>query len=188
MLANTSNELTGSTIAALTDGRVSQTGASKALRRLVASGLVEARPAGSAILYRLNHDHLAAPAIMELATMTDALIRRLQDLVAGWELQPAAIALFGSSARGDSGPDSDIDLLVVRADNTPAEESTWLDQVDGLSEAVRKWTGNTCEILEYSRSEMASLVASGDGLVDNLRNDAISIVGTEMRTLLRANP
>lgn len=32
--------------------------------------------------------------------------------------------LFGSRARGDSGPDSDIDLLVILDDDTPAHHLT----------------------------------------------------------------
>ena len=37
---------------------------------------------------------------------------------------PRRVILFGSHARGDAGPDSDIDLLVVVDDNTPAEKVT----------------------------------------------------------------
>lgn len=32
------------------------------------------------------------------------------------EVEPASVLLFGSVARGDDGPDSDIDLMVVLAD------------------------------------------------------------------------
>jgi len=38
--------------------------------------------------------------------------------------RPRRMILFGSRARGDSGPDSDIDLLVVVDDDTPAEKVT----------------------------------------------------------------
>jgi len=34
-----------------------------------------------------------------------------------------SVVLFGSKARGDSGPDSDVDLLVVLADDDPALRS-----------------------------------------------------------------
>jgi predicted nucleotidyltransferase len=36
--------------------------------------------------------------------------------------RPLRVILFGSHARGDNGPDSDIDLLVVVDDDTPAEK------------------------------------------------------------------
>ena len=35
--------------------------------------------------------------------------------------QPRRVILFGSAARGDAGPDSDIDLLVVLDDDAPNE-------------------------------------------------------------------
>lgn len=38
--------------------------------------------------------------------------------------QPRRVILFGSAARGEAGPDSDIDLLVVVDDDTPAEKVT----------------------------------------------------------------
>ena len=43
------------------------------------------------------------------------LVRRLIDVY-----HPLRIYLFGSAARGDAGPDSDFDLMVVVADATPA--------------------------------------------------------------------
>jgi predicted nucleotidyltransferase len=37
---------------------------------------------------------------------------------------PRRVIVFGSAARGDAGPDSDIDLLVIVDDDTPAEKVT----------------------------------------------------------------
>jgi len=38
--------------------------------------------------------------------------------------RPRRVILFGSVARGEAGPDSDIDLLVVVDDDTPSEKLT----------------------------------------------------------------
>jgi hypothetical protein len=38
--------------------------------------------------------------------------------------RPLRVILFGSAARGDAGPDSDIDLLVILDDNAPPEKLT----------------------------------------------------------------
>jgi len=38
--------------------------------------------------------------------------------------RPQRVILFGSAARGEAGPDSDIDLLVVLDDDVPAEMVT----------------------------------------------------------------
>jgi predicted nucleotidyltransferase len=37
---------------------------------------------------------------------------------------PRRVVLFGSRARGESGPDSDIDLLVILDDDAPADRLT----------------------------------------------------------------
>ncbi|HET7291726.1 MAG TPA: nucleotidyltransferase domain-containing protein [Vicinamibacteria bacterium] len=42
--------------------------------------------------------------------MVDAIVRRIVAVA-----QPDRIILFGSAARGELGPDSDIDLLVIKA-------------------------------------------------------------------------
>jgi predicted nucleotidyltransferase len=56
--------------------------------------------------------------------MTEPLVpRELLDPVVAY-FRPRRVILFGSRARGDSGPDSDIDLLVVVDDDTPAEKVT----------------------------------------------------------------
>ena len=55
---------------------------------------------------------------------TDALVPpELLDPVVAY-LNPRRIILFGSAARGDAGPDSDIDLLVILDDDTPPERLT----------------------------------------------------------------
>lgn len=38
--------------------------------------------------------------------------------------RPRRVVLFGSRARGDSGPDSDFDLLVILDDDAPADRLT----------------------------------------------------------------
>ena len=38
--------------------------------------------------------------------------------------RPRRVVLFGSAARSEAGPDSDIDLLVILDDNAPSEQLT----------------------------------------------------------------
>jgi uncharacterized protein len=58
---------------------------------------------------------ISAPPAAEDPVLTE-VVRRLQELY-----QPERIYLFGSTARGESGPDSDYDLMVVVPDETPAD-------------------------------------------------------------------
>src|ERR1017187_5154400 len=45
------------------------------------------------------------------------IVRRLTDVY-----RPERIYLFGSTARGDAGPDSDYDLMIVLPDDAPADK------------------------------------------------------------------
>ena len=187
ILARTSNELTGNGIAAVANGKVSQTGANKALKRLVADGLVVSRPAGKAILYALNRDHVAARSIIELSELRSALTNRIREQVTGWHVQPLAVALFGSTARGQGSGNGDIDLLVIRPDAIDDENSVWATQTMELTDAVQRWSGNSCEILEYAEGEFASLVRVGDTLVEQLRTDAVGLIGKSPGDLTRVD-
>ena len=79
----------------------------------VQQGIVEEQAGGNAVLYRLNCAHLAAPAVVELADVWAVLLERLTAELSDWPVRPRFAALFGSAARGTSGPDSDIDVFLV---------------------------------------------------------------------------
>lgn len=51
--------------------------------------------------------------MMTLGEAIEEAVRRIVD-----EAHPIQVVLFGSAARGDLGPDSDLDLLVVMPDGT----------------------------------------------------------------------
>lgn len=61
------------------------------------------------VIGRESEAPIADPVLAEI-------VRRLVEAY-----QPERIYLFGSKARGDAGPDSDYDLLVVAPDDAPAE-------------------------------------------------------------------
>jgi predicted nucleotidyltransferase len=47
-----------------------------------------------------------------MIAVTDELLRQMVQAIVG-EVAPEAIYLFGSRARGEAGPESDVDLLIV---------------------------------------------------------------------------
>jgi predicted nucleotidyltransferase len=70
------------------------------------------------------------------------IVRRLIDAY-----QPERIYLFGSKARGDAGPDSDYDLLLVVPDDAPPERR------DGkLAYRVLWDTGAAADVIIWERS------------------------------------
>ena len=60
---------------------------------------------------------VAIPAPPDFGPNTDDVLRIIRKI--GSALSPKAIILFGSRARGEARPDSDVDLLVVWRDETP---------------------------------------------------------------------
>jgi uncharacterized protein len=77
-----------------------------------------------------------------------ALARLLERLIAAYE--PVQIYLFGSKARGDSGPDSDFDLLIVVPDD--AQEHRRRSRLA----YERLWgTGTAADVLVWTKSRFA---------------------------------
>ena len=100
-----------------------------------------------------------------------------------WPTQPVATWLFGSAARGEAAATGDVDIMVVRQDQQSDDEA-WQQQLDELAAQVRRWSGNVCEILVLTDSELEAAVHRGDRLIDELRRDAIHLVGAQPRALL----
>src|SRR6266545_1769741 len=141
VLRGTTRLLTGRDVARLVRAG-SQPTVNASLRRLSDEGLVHVEEAGNAYLYTLNREHLAAPAVELLADVRAELVRRLRDEIAGWQVAPAHLSIFGSAARGDGDTASDIDIFVVRPRDVPDDDQRWRDQLDRLSDHVLAWTGN----------------------------------------------
>jgi predicted nucleotidyltransferase len=155
------------------------------LTRLARHGLVRESPAGSAYLYSINREHLAWPAVQDLAGIRRELLSRLRQTLGEWEVPARCAALFGSAARGDGGLDSDIDLLVIRQRRVSVDDETWQVQLDRLRGEVRAWTGNSCQIYELGSDDLQRHIAAGDPMVAAWRTDAITVAGKDLRGLLR---
>src|SRR5665647_1532273 len=123
-------------------------GIRRVLVRLSRQGVVRAERVGNAFAYRLNTDHLAAGPIIELANLQRTLLARIEERLGEWAFPPAYAAVFGSAARGTMTSTSDLDLLLVRTDETPRD--IWDAQVGALAVDVTKWTGNDTRPLEYA--------------------------------------
>jgi len=185
ILAGTSRPLTGREVARLM-GRASHSGVLDVLNRLTDHGLVDRQEAGRALLFTLNRDHLAAPAVEVLAGMRTELLNRLRHAIDAWELAPAHVSLFGSAARGDGDTRSDIDLFVVRPKGVVEDDPRWHEQLDNLADQVERWTGNHVGIAQTAETEIMRLRNEAPPIVAQLRSDAIALSGPDVTTLLGA--
>lgn len=185
VLARTEEPMSGRRIAELAGDKVRKTWVNTLLSELVEAGVVLADSKPPSKLYRLNRDHLAAPAIEVLANMRARLIEMLRDDIRRWQPAPSSAWLFGSVARGEGGVESDIDIAIVRSDRIDDDDSAWSFQVAALGERIRLWTGNEASVIEYAESELAALATAGEGIVRSIRAEGIHLGGR--RNLLGAN-
>jgi predicted nucleotidyltransferase len=100
---------------------------------------------------------VAAPAVDVLARMRTELFNRIRRAVGAWELAPVHVSIFGSTARGDGGTDSDVDLFVVRSSSVRRESARWRAQLEDIARQVQRWTGNHAGVAEVSEDELARL-------------------------------
>ena len=154
--------------------RFSEEGIRKGLSRLVRQGVVQAERVGHAYAYRLNTAHLAAEPVLALAKLFDRFLIRLEELLSGWDHRPAYAAVFGSAARGAMTTDSDVDLFLVRENDTPAAE--WEIQVNELATAVTAWTGNDARVVEYTVADLRA--AQTEPMVQEVLEHGLTVAGS----------
>ena len=186
VLARTRTPLSGREVARLGGG--AKTTVASALKRLVEHGLVEAREAGSGVvtLYTLNKDHLAVEPVLSLLELRQTFVQRLTLELDAWRLPPYHASLFGSAARGDGDTKSDIDILLVRPAGVAAEAPDWSRQLHDLRERILRWTGNHAGIVEVSLEELERLKHERPPVVEELEQDAITLMGPTVHDILWA--
>lgn len=184
--------------------RGSEVGVRRSLERLVGQGVVRATEMGRNRVHELNRDHVAAPVAELLAGLRLEVWKRLRANLKAWNPRPVYACVFGSAARGDGGPDSDIDVLLVHqpfpgdADPrrgastisaqlaayanefmsvqlTSRQVSKWRRQVDELQDLVRAWTGNPLQAVEMSTFEWADHQRRRSTLYNDISRDAINM-------------
>lgn len=166
----------------------SLSGIRRALDRLVGQGVVVAHAAGHVLLYRLNTDHLAYPAIdgaLQQYRPRSLLRARMAQLVdeqsADLGLSPS-VAIYGSVARGDATVRSDLDVLLVVADDAPDPA------VDALAAQIRlmaqRWTGNPVHVFTCTPAWLVDAARREDPLVESWLADAETVYGTTVRDIL----
>jgi uncharacterized protein len=94
------------------------------------------------------------------ATVTDELLSDITRRIVE-RFDPKRILLFGSRARGDARPDSDIDLFIeMESTKRPTDRAIEVDSIFGL----RPWSMDvlvfTPEEVRKARSQPGSLVTS----------------------------
>ncbi|MDP7079580.1 MAG: nucleotidyltransferase domain-containing protein [Candidatus Undinarchaeales archaeon] len=91
------------------------------------------------------------------------------------------VALFGSFARNDDIPTSDIDLLVITETKNKATKAA----LDRIAEKAIGNLENRPSIHQFSRKEFSALIRGNDPLVQSLDREAITVYGSELRAAIK---
>jgi predicted nucleotidyltransferase len=154
----------------------------RVLERLQQAGLVHARPSSHALLYTANREHVLWEPVDALLTGLTRLEDELSSVVDERTHQTATLAVFGSVARGEAIAASDLDLVLVLADETAGDEREAL--VDELTDLIERRTGNPAQVLALTRRQLRNMVVHADPLIDSLTRDARTLTGTPLETLI----
>lgn len=162
VLVRSKGSFTGRELARLIGHSQNQT--SLALRELERNGLVVWQSAGRSHLYSVDADNILVTDFLEPGfRLEDALLERVAETFFN-EVGRALvfIVLFGSVARGEERPDSDIDLVVVVKDK--AEMKAVEDRVGEASAKVTRRFGNQAVPIIVTRSDYDRKMKSKRGL------------------------
>lgn len=142
----------------------------EALKDLTQLGLVSTETIGRAGVHSINEEHYAIESLRKLLNPIAALKEILEDTV-GEDVK--AVIVFGSVARGATGPDSDVDLAVIA-------KSGWDDRTR-IEDAVRTRLGNACDVVVFTPAEFARLAADGEPVVAAILTDGVPLIGSMPR-------
>ncbi len=158
LFCTSGGEYTGREIAKLTG--YSQTYTIKALGDLEANGLLYRRDVARAHLYSLNEEHML---VRELKRLFDLERSALARVAKGFKEELGdsleGIIVFGSVARREERPDSDIDMILILKDgHKPVVES----KISSVSNAVAAASGNPVSAFLATETELGKLQAKKD--------------------------
>lgn len=162
---------------------VSRPRANQALRVLVSLGALSQRAVGKAFLYKICPEHtLVKQIFMPLLEFQKNIYANLGQLIAKHSKpHPVAIILYGSFARGEENPDSDIDIALIypQKTNIPPEN------LESLITTIRKHYGNTLSVQILCKQQLFDGYKSGQPLITNIINEGLVLHGENILQKVR---
>lgn len=133
------------------------------LRRLVRLGVLSRRASGNRVEYRLETGHRRWQPLRSLIGLTATPAELLKAAFAGVEGVEAAF-VFGSEARGDAGPGSDVDLFILGREDVHHAVGRALTEIELL-------LGREVDVLEYTPERAIRRIRERSVFLDRLADE-----------------
>lgn len=158
----------------------------KLLKELETENILISKKIGNSISYSLNHSNLIVKKIILPAfNYENNLINELGSyLAANLKMPIISIILFGSRARGEERPKSDIDLafIVKKGDKDECEK-----KIMNLNPKISAGFGSSIAPVIYSAAKFSSKVKSKEQLARNIIREGKIIYGKLISDFIYAN-
>lgn len=153
---------------------------------LASAGIVRRQETAGQNLYLFNRDDRLAPAILHLfdeeAGRTAELFQRLACIVEESGSAMSA-AVFGSAARGEAGPGSDLDLLVI-VEDIEAQRPVYDSLVESTM-ALENDFGVELSPVVLTAERIQRQYAEGDRFILEVLRDGRTVYGRPIEELIR---
>jgi predicted nucleotidyltransferase len=163
--------------------RVNHQACAVALRRLEEINLIQRIGAGRTQLIRLNFDHhLVKELILPLLRKERELVSHIRREIAQQFKDTAlAVTLFGSVARGEDVPGSDVDLLIVtKATDKPRA----MKRAEQYNTGFQQRYGMRLSPIVMTPGEAARKMNASKPLLKNILADGIDLLPRRLREVL----
>ena len=155
------------------------------LRHLVAQGIITETVVGRAHLYRLQREHiLVQQLILPMLDFERTCIEKLgSTLSQRLTPPPLSIIVYGSVARGEEGPQSDLDLLLVYA-GAVTDPGRIAIVGDAVNEWLQRTYGNPVSFQRISITAFQHRAVQRDPLIRSIIKEGRAIAGLTLTEVL----
>jgi predicted nucleotidyltransferase len=149
-----------------------------AIRRLLSAELLTGVGAGRSMVCALRNEHPLAGALTALFAaerqQADEVLGAIRLAAAGLRPQPLGVWLYGSVARAEDTPASDVDIAMVSGRPEPSEQAEALREAIATALPGRE---HRVSVIAFAPADVRRLAAEGAEIWTELLRDAAVLVG-----------